>query len=98
MRLGHCIEEAAGTQADVGGDLKRIQSEIDGRGVGTDPFAAVVRATYMPIVISDPRQADNPIVFVNDAFCRMSGYGREKIVGRNCRFLQASDLNDNSYS
>ena len=91
MRLGHGTEEAAGTQSDAGGDLRRIKTEIDGRGVGTDPFAAVVRATHMPIVISDPRQADNPIVFVNDAFCRMSGYGREEIVGRNCRFLQGAD-------
>ena len=26
--------------------------------------------------------------FANDAFCRLCGYAREEIVGRNCRFLQ----------
>ena len=72
-------------------DLERVRAELAGAGPGTDPFAAAVRATNMPIAISDPRQADNPIVFVNDAFCAMSGYDRGEIVGRNCRFLQGAD-------
>jgi len=53
-----------------------------------DPFAAAIRATRMPMVITDPRQPDNPIVFANDAFLRMSGYQRGEVIGRNCRFLQ----------
>lgn len=56
-----------------------------GRG---DPFAAAVRATRMPMVITDPTLADNPIVFCNVAFQTLTGYAREEIVGRNCRFLQ----------
>ena len=72
-------------------DLKRIQAELNGSAPGTDPFSAVVRATHMPIAISDPRQPDNPIVYVNEAFCRMSGYATQEIVGRNCRFLQGAD-------
>lgn len=69
-------------------DAMRIGAEIGGRDRGTDPFVAAVRATRMPMVITDPRQPDNPIVFVNDAFCRLSGYERAEIVGHNCRFLQ----------
>jgi PAS domain S-box-containing protein len=53
-----------------------------------DPFAAAMRATRMPMLITDPRQADNPIVFANDAFLRLSGYARSDVIGRNCRFLQ----------
>ena len=56
-----------------------------GRG---DPFAAAVRATRMPMVITDPNLADNPIVFCNEAFQKLTGYDRDEIVGRNCRFLQ----------
>ena len=44
--------------------------------------------TRMPMVISNPRLPDNPIVYVNDAFLELTGYEREEIVGRNCRFLQ----------
>ena len=34
---------------------------------------------------------DNPIVFANDSFCRLAGYAREEILGRNCRFLQGPE-------
>lgn len=59
-----------------------------GRG---DPFAAAVRATRMPMVITDPSQTDNPIVFCNVAFQELTGYARDEIIGRNCRFLQGPD-------
>lgn len=39
-------------------------------------------------VVSDPRQPDNPIMACNEAFVRLTGYAREEIVGRNCRFLR----------
>jgi len=42
-------------------------------------------------LITDPRLDDNPIVFANDAFIRLTGYGREEVLGRNCRFLQGKD-------
>ena len=72
-------------------DAARIVDEITGADSGTDPFAAAVRATRMPMVISNPRLPDNPIVFVNDAFCRLTGYPRDEILGRNCRFLQGAE-------
>lgn len=56
-----------------------------------DPFAAAVRATRMPMVITDPAKADNPIIFCNEAFQKLTGYDRSEIVGRNCRFLQGLD-------
>ncbi|WFR99032.1 histidine kinase dimerization/phosphoacceptor domain -containing protein [Rhizobium tumorigenes] len=59
-----------------------------GRG---DPFAAAVRATRMPMVITDPSQADNPIVFCNEAFQALTGYAQDEVLGRNCRFLQGPD-------
>lgn len=59
-----------------------------GRG---DPFAAAVRATRMPMVVTDPALPDNPIVFCNVAFQELTGYSREEIVGRNCRFLQGPE-------
>lgn len=66
-----------------------------GRG---DPFAAAVRATRMPMVVTDPGQADNPIVFVNEAFQDLTGYSREECIGRNCRFLQGTDTDPRTVS
>lgn len=65
----------------------RIHAE-HGKG---DPFAAAIRATRMAMLITDPRQHDNPIVFANDSFLTLSGYSREEVLGRNCRFLQGPD-------
>lgn len=59
-----------------------------GRG---DPFAAAVRATRMAMVITDPSLPDNPIVFCNEAFQKLTGYSRDEIVGHNCRFLQGPE-------
>ena len=72
-------------------DVARISAELVRLNGGTDPFAAAVRATRMPMIITNPRQADNPVVFTNDSFCRLTGYTREEILGRNCRFLQGPE-------
>ena len=53
-------------------------------------FIAVER-TRMPMVVSDPRLPDNPIVLANSAFLALTGYTAEEIIGRNCRFLQGPD-------
>ncbi|RZM35577.1 MAG: PAS domain-containing protein [Sphingomonas sp.] len=74
-------------------DAERIAAELIGQDVGTDPFVAAVRATRMPMIITNPRLPDNPVVFANGAFCRLSGYDRDEILGRNCRFLQGPETN-----
>jgi PAS domain S-box-containing protein len=54
-------------------------------------FFAAVEMTRMPMVVTDPRQPDDPIVFANGAFLDLTGYRMEHILGRNCRFLQGPD-------
>jgi len=43
------------------------------------------------VVVTDPRQADNPIVFASQAFLRLTGYDAEEVIGQNCRFLQGPE-------
>eukprot|EP00953_Heterococcus_sp_UTEX-ZZ885_P018372 10261-Heterococcus_DN1.PRE.1 len=43
------------------------------------------------IVVSDMTKPGAPMVFVNTAFCKVTGYSKEESVGRNCRFLQGPD-------
>ncbi|MGY1856150.1 SpoIIE family protein phosphatase [Modestobacter sp. SYSU DS0290] len=47
-----------------------------------------VVATDIAFTITDPRQPDDPLVWVNPSFSRITGYSHDEIVGRNCRFLQ----------
>ncbi len=76
---------------NVDHNTEHRETRIAGFDHGNDPFVTAVRATRMPMIVTNPRLPDNPVVFVNDSFCRLTGYDRHEIVGRNCRFLQGRD-------
>jgi len=40
------------------------------------------------LVISDMRQAGQPIIYANPAFLALTGYPLDEVLGRNCNFLQ----------
>ena len=61
-----------------------------------DPFAAAFKATRMPMLITDPQQPDNPIIFCNEAFAKLTGYSRDELIGRNCRLLQGPETDRNA--
>ena len=50
-----------------------------------------VERTRLPMVVSDARQPDHPIVLANQAFLDMTGYSAEEIIGHNCRFMQGPE-------
>ena len=43
------------------------------------------------VVITDNREPDNPILYCNAAFEKLTGYKKKEIIGKNCRFLQRED-------
>lgn len=53
-----------------------------------DVFFAAVQVSRMAMIVTDPAQPDDPIIFANNAFLELSGYELEEVLGRNCRFLQ----------
>ncbi|MFH5923014.1 hybrid sensor histidine kinase/response regulator [Roseomonas xinghualingensis] len=53
-------------------------------------FGALARSD-LSVVVSDPRQPGSPVVFVNAAFTRLTGYAPEEVIGRACRLLQAPE-------
>ena len=54
-------------------------------------LAQILDASVTGITLSDPDQEDNPIIYANAAFERVTGYARSEIIGRNCRFLHGDD-------
>lgn len=87
--------------------FKRIsERNSHGRGshqatTGTLPRYALDLATTVEriqsnFVIADPTLPDCPIVFASDSFIELSGYRREEILGRNCRFLQGKHTDRNT--
>ncbi|HKT29593.1 PAS domain-containing protein [Dyella sp.] len=73
-----------------------LQSSVPGMpfpaspSVDTATLAKGIEASSVGIIVTDatPAQA---ILYANDAFLHMTGYAREEVLGRNCRFLQGSD-------
>ncbi|MEP0915145.1 PAS domain S-box protein [Leptolyngbya sp. GB1-A1] len=52
------------------------------------PFARAIDSTSDGIVLCDPNQPDNPIIYSNPAFSKLTGYQPEEVIGCNCRLLQ----------
>jgi PAS domain S-box-containing protein len=54
-------------------------------------IAEMIENSAVAAVATDPRLPDNPIIACNEAFLRLTGYARDEVVGRNCRFLAGPD-------
>jgi len=52
------------------------------------PFFDALARSGVAIIVTNPRRADDPIVYVNAAFETLTGYSANAANGRNCRFLQ----------
>jgi PAS domain S-box-containing protein len=64
----------------------------------SDPTAANLRLAQLTmdeapvgITVADPTEPDEPLIYVNEAFERLTGYEKHEVLGRNCRFLQGDD-------
>lgn len=79
-------------------DARNAGNRLVAGHVSEDPFAAAFKATRMPMIVTDPNQSDNPIIFCNNAFLRLSGYSDDEVIGRNCRFLQGPETDQETIS
>ncbi len=50
----------------------------------------------MSVVFSDPSLPDNPMIYVSDEFEAQTGYTPQEAIGKNCRFLQGPETNQNA--
>lgn len=66
--------------------MKEIHSSTD---MGL--IAEALKDSQLSFVVVDIRAADNPIIYANKAFEFLTGFGQQEILGRNCRFLQGDD-------
>ena len=85
---GDSFDGSVGILRDVSDEReRRAELETKTRALDEAPVG---------ITITDPTQEDNPMVYVNDRFVEMTGYGREESIGVNCRFLQGPDTEEES--
>lgn len=51
----------------------------------------MIEHSPLAAVVSNPRLPDNPIIECNQPFLDLTGYTRDEVVGRNCRFLSGPE-------
>ncbi len=68
----------------------KFQVEKDA-GIIPQILTQILDGSVNGITLSDPDKEDNPIVYCNKAFEQITGYSKEETVGRNCRFLQGQE-------
>jgi PAS domain S-box-containing protein len=96
-RDGHSVAiEVNATPLTTDGEVTAVQ------GVGRDITerkeqqaelrirTRAMEAAEIPITMADATRRDNPIIYANDAFERVTGYTKDQITGNNCRVLQGS--------
>src|SRR5690349_4064155 len=81
-RTASCVMDTNRTLTTIRSGAHSITDHRD------DIYFAAVSTTRMPMIVTDPHQPDNPVIFANHAFLRMTGYELPEIIGSNCRFLQ----------
>lgn len=54
------------------------------------PLSELIAASPIAALICDPLEPDTPIIECNAAFVALTGYSREEVLGRNCRFMRGS--------
>jgi PAS domain S-box-containing protein len=54
-------------------------------------LSAILDECVNGVTLADPDLDDMPIIYANKAFENLTGYSQQEIVGKNCRFLQGPD-------
>lgn len=74
-------------------DNTKAMETIIAKDEGMIPYilSQILDSCVNGITLSDPDQEDNPLVYVNEAFELITGYSRDEVLGKNCRFLQGDD-------
>ena len=74
-------------QLGKSGEQKHAGSEVEGFRDDLGPFVVAAETTRMPMVFCDAQARGKPIVFVNQAFLDLTGYGEQEVLGQKFDFL-----------
>jgi len=83
------LEQAKQNEADISNELRDKVKQLGLLG-------AVAENSTFGISIADAKQPDLPLIYVNQAFTRITGYSAEESVGQNCRFMKGIETSAES--
>ena len=77
--------------SDAGDQPARELGSSSSNSLSPGVLKLALDAVGVGVVITDPSRKGNPIIYHNQEFEKMTGYSKEEVTGRNCRFLQGND-------
>ncbi|MBQ4863698.1 response regulator [Pseudoalteromonas sp. MMG013] len=84
----------AGSLTDIT-EQRLFQEALKKAKEHNDLLAQAIESCNVGISISDARTDDHPLVFINSAFTRITGYDK-RVLGSNCRFLQGKETQEDT--
>jgi PAS domain S-box-containing protein len=75
---------------------KVAEADVDSFRQDLGPFVVAAETTRMAMLFTDAKEDDNPIIFANDAFLKLTGYDREEVLGQSFNFLMARGADPDS--
>ena len=83
---GGAHRELVDTAPAVGADGGRIMTGFD-----ADLYRRLVETSPEGVVLVDAQDPEHPVIYANRGFEALTGYSSAELLGRNLRFLQSED-------
>lgn len=87
-RIGNLIERRRTAIA-----LEERKAELEKTVTDLELKERAIDKAPIGLTITNPTLDDNPLVYANEQFRRLTGYDETEIIGQNCRFLQGEETN-----
>jgi PAS domain S-box-containing protein len=71
-------------------EQKAAETDVEEFKEDLGPFVTAADTTRMPMVFTDAKKPDNPIIYANDAFLELTGYERDELLAQSFNFLLAN--------
>ncbi len=76
-------------KASKDSEQKAAEAEVEDFEEDLGPFVIAANTTRMPMVFTNAKEPDHPIIYVNDAFLKLTCYDRDEILAQPFNFLLA---------
>ena len=74
-------------EIEKSGKQEAAEADVEGYKQNLGPFVVAAETTRMPMVFTDAKAPGMPIIFANQAFLNLTGYGEHEVLGQSFDFL-----------
>ena len=77
-------------------EQKAAEADVEAFSEDLGPFVVAADTTRMPMVFTDAKKPDNPIIYANNSFLKLTGYDRDELLAQSFNFLLANPTDRNA--